>query len=288
MASARNIKDRLNRQKVTSIITRISESLHKINFNTEYKRGIFIFCGYDEYDTFIMELLEPEIEYRGFFYSCSNSFRTDVCLPYFEKKYGSITFICGDYTDIYIFIDGRFIKYKTINGLLIKRQKKGGQSAQRFDRLAEESRASYTTRVVDSINSLRSLSNFDNYVNSIFGADEMRGYVINSPKLLVKLNNGGFYRVTDRCITDKDWSIYLDVTITYEDKYREIIKFLDVNIDILSFDHSIRNSNEIKYYLGFEGIPIPKSDSQWSRLSEFTYIGVKFFSNPIENDECDN
>jgi peptide subunit release factor 1 (eRF1) len=123
ISTSRNIKDRLNRQKVTSTLTKINEALKTIKLSD---KGNFFFFGYDEYDQFISVILEPEREYKGFYYSCSSTFVVDIVFPYFERKYGSIIFISGEQCNVYILIDGQFQKKRTINGNIQKRQKKGG------------------------------------------------------------------------------------------------------------------------------------------------------------------
>lgn len=258
----------MNRQKVVTTLTRLSENLKECT-NT---KGLFIFFGFDEYDNFISVIKEPQIEYTGFFYSCSDSFVIDPILQYFETKHGSIIFINGTECFIYIFQDGEFVKRASLNGNLIKRQKKGGQSAQRFDRLAEESRDNYITRVVDRVNDLRSLPHFDKYSCWVFGADEMRNMLLSNTKLLVKLQDGGFLNFDNRTINNGVWLSYLDRKDDYSNIYEEVQLYLATNVDMLDFDPSNRHSDHIRLYLGYDGIPL--SDE----LKQFEYIGVRYYA----------
>lgn len=270
LSTSRNIKDRVNRQKVTSTLTKLGESLKTVKLSN---KGNFFFFGYDEYDNFISVVLEPEREYKGFFYSCSCKFIVDPIFQFFERKYGSIIFISGEECLIYVLIDGQFHKKKTINGNLQKRQRKGGQSAVRIARLAEQSRDNYITRVVDHINDLRYCEDFDKYSIWITGSDEMKNMVLRDQKLLISINDAGFTTFNERTILEEKWFTLLDKKSDYNTTYEEVERFLNVNIDMLDFDVSKRNDPSIKYYLGLDGIPIPKVGS----LSEFTYIGVKYY-----------
>ncbi len=268
LSSSRNIKDRLNRQKVVTTLTRLGETLK----DYPNKKGLFIFFGFDEYDIFISKIKEPQIEYTGFYYSCSDSFVIDPILKYFETKYGSIIFISGIECLIYTFQEGQFIKNASINGNLVKRHKKGGQSAQRFDRLAEESRDNYITRVVDRVNNLRSLPNFDKYTCWVFGADEMRNMLISSSKTLVSLQDGGFLTFDNRTINSGTWISYLDRKPDYTSIYDEIHLYLSVNVDMLDFDPANRHNENIRVYLGYDGIPLSQE------LKHFEYIGLKYYA----------
>lgn len=276
LSTSRNIKDRLNRQKVVSTLTKIGESLKSTKLS---EKGNFLFFGYDEYDNFISVILEPEREYKGFYYSCSSTFEVDIVFTYFERKYGSIIFISGDECYIYILVDGQFQKKRTINGNIQKRQKKGGQSAVRIARLAEQSRTNYITRVVDVINDLRYESNFDKYSLWIAGSEEMKGMVISDPKLLVKISDAGFVNFNERTILENKWFELMDKKDDYLKIYEEVELYLATNIDMLDFTPSSRNDPSIRYYLGLDieegkGIPLPLSGV----LSEFKYIGVKYYS----------
>ena len=278
IASSRNIKDRQNRQKVHTTLTRLYETMKNIDISN-YKNGMFIFTGFNDYDQFICQIIEPYIEYNGFYYSCSSKFVIDE--SYFIKKYGSITFIDGEITYIYVLINGSFVKFKTVDGNLVKRHKKGGQSAQRFDRIAEESRANYITRVVDNINLLRNNQDFEKYTNWVFGSDEIRNMLLDSRKLQVKINDGGFLNFNNRTIELNNWVKYLDKSESHDDKYDEILLYLDTDVDMLEFDPSMKDS--LKYYISDSidnnrNIPIPK-DIKYRRLFDFKFIGVKYYSN---------
>lgn len=271
ISESRNIKDRLNRQKVTSTLVKLNEYLKTAVLSN---KGNFFFFGYDEYGTFVSIMLEPSIEYKGFYYSCSSTFVTDIISSYFEARYGSIIFINGDETAIYIFNNGSFQRKPIINGNLTKRQTKGGQSALRFSRLAEQSRENYITRVIDRVNDIRYEPNYEKYTIWIFGSDEMRNMVLVDKKLQVKINDGGFLNFDERTIQCSKWIEYLDIKDNYEPIYKQIEEYLNINPDILDFSPENRNNPEIKLYLGFDGIPIPKTGI----LSEFTYIGLKYYS----------
>jgi hypothetical protein len=272
---------------VLSVLTKISENY------TPSSLGVFIFAGIDEYGEFIYKTINPIIRCDIFVYNCSNRFDTSFVSKYMLEIDGSIIFASGDETLIYSFDKqiGIFKKIKQINGNLIKRHKKGGQSALRFSRLAEESRQTYTTHVIDYVNKL------DKQNIYIFGSQEIVEMIIEKKSSKNQITNGGHIEFNSDTIKDtKKWIGLLTNSSNlnlFDNKYEQIINLLETNPDGLDFDPS--NKDQMNWFVKLDSesnkfnnskqIPWPdKTSEYWIRFQGFEYIGVKYFTYEISND----
>lgn len=237
-------------------------------------KGLIILAGIDEYDKEIFELIIPEVKLNVFYYNCSDSFNINICIEYLKTYKGNIVFANGDECFIYSFENGNFVQKKHMTANLQKRQKKGGQSALRIARLAEETRHSYIIRIVDNLNML----NRDEKT-LLFGSKEITDMIISNNTLLQQVNYSGFLDFNSRTILDtKKWYTLLKNDSNYDNFYEEIVYFLDCNVDMLDFEPLIKN--EMKYYIGYDGLPLPNfSNKYYEKLKLFEYIGVKYFNN---------
>jgi hypothetical protein len=221
-----------------------------------------------------MEFIEPYNVVDIFIYNCGSKFNIDIVQKYIQQYSGSIIFANGDECIVYEYLNGRFIKKKSITACLQKRQKKGGQSALRISRLAEETRHTYITRIIDCLNTITSKNNY------LFGSTEITSMIMDKKSLLIKLYNSGFLNFNSITINDTQrWLNYINNDINeYDNNYKKIVLYLDTNIDMLSFD--ILEKDNMDYYLGKDSnIPFPSFTNEYhSRLSIFEYIGVKYFS----------
>lgn len=264
ISTAKNIKDRLNRKNVCRLLNILTERLPLQNFS----KGLIVFAGIDETGKEIVEFVEPNINVKVFYYNCGNKFCTDITNKYMIDCSGVIIFSSGNECIIYEFNEGMFNVHRRINADLQKRQKKGGQSALRIARLAEQSRDRYVTRVVDTIN------NMDRNLNMIiYGSVEIKKMIIEKPKH-VMLKDGGFLNFDVKTI-HKNMEYYIGALQNkpeYDHYYKKVELYLDTNIDMLDFD--IENKGNMEYYLGKDGIPLPST----GRLHCFEYIGVKYFA----------
>ena len=288
LTTAKNIKDRVNRHNVIRILTIINERL-KIEKN---ETGLFIYSGIDEYKDEILQIIRPLHKVDIFYYNCSNQFNIEIVKDYLQNYSGLIIFANGEECFIYKY-DNQFIKIKHIDANLDKRQKKGGQSALRISRLAEESRERYITKIIDHLNSTRDIHIKENTDNYIFGSNEILNMIFYRKKdIYIKLSNGGFYNFNNTSINNtKHWLHYLKPNENNDSVYEKIILFLETNVDILDF--SIENKNEMNYYVLKEDdhidndkkIVLNKNSKYYSKLCVFEYIGVKYFSNSFLLDE---
>ena len=144
LASATNIKDRLNRHAVLDSLTAIKNALK--TYRDTPPNGLGIFAGAGR-----LEFVTPSAPLRLSTYRCDRRFHVDDVLAAHTS--------CGDPVGIVI-LDGngvitgicdgtRRTILNTLRVELPKKHNKGGQSAQRFGRLAEEARANYRTKAVE-------------------------------------------------------------------------------------------------------------------------------------------
>lgn len=275
--------------------------------------GLMVFVGINEYGEEIIELIEPEIKLDMFYYSCANKFEIDFAFKYvginMEKiMNGIIIFANGDECLGYKFIGGDFVKIFGLNGNLVKRHNKGGYSANRFARIAEESRHLYVVRVCDRLRELNLRTQNDlnsNQNNWIWGSDEIVQMIITQSP--IKLKYGGFLEFNSKTILNKRyWLEFLSEKENYDDNYAEILEYLAINPDMLDFDPV--NSHAMKYYMvkdekkifkinkfantntctNSKQIPLDITSKYYAQLVMFDYIGVKYFNHSTQYDNLDD
>lgn len=284
LASAKNIKDRVNRNNVVRLLTKISENVDI----KKYINGVFIYTGIDEYKQEIFEIIEPIAKLNIFYYNCGNKFNTDIIQKYLITYSGTIIFANGNECIIYEYIN-QFIKKKHINANLIKRHKKGGQSQMRFSRLADESRVHYVSYIIDNLNTITTQNNW------IFGSDEITSMIFDRKNdINIPLKKGGFYAFDANTINNTDyWLKYLtEPEDGLNDKiYEQMINYLDTNPDYLDFDP--RNAGTMKWFItklelndnlmnSNSHIKLLSNSKFYDRLNIFDYIGVKYFNYDVE------
>ena len=272
LSSAKNIKNRINRQNVLKLLTKIKSNIINIKNN----KGLLVFCGIDEYNKEILEIIEPEIKCNIFYYKCKNKFDTEYINIYFKKYNGTIIFSNGNETIIYIY-DNEFKKIKYINGNLQKRHKKGGQSQKRFERLVEESRKNYITRIIDYLNNIKTDNNW------LFGSFEITNMILK--KTNIKLNNGGFLNFNDKTINNSFLEYFKQKT-TNDNIFKKFIYYLEIDPDYLDFDPS--NFDKVQYIImknknmeNDKQLYLNKNSKFYEKLFIFDYIGLKYYKNDL-------
>jgi hypothetical protein len=292
---AKNIKDRSNRQNVSRLLTILNQKFTSTNMNTHYELGLFCYVGINEYGEEIIEFIEPEIKLDLFYYSCANKFEIDILKKYPTTNIsGTLIFANGDDCLGYQFKSGQFVKIFGLNGNLVKRHNKGGYSANRFARIAEESRHLYVVRICDRIKDIvQSNSTNMNQNIWIFGSEEIVQMVIKQSD--IKVSNGGFLNFNSNTISNSQyWIEFLTNSNkeNYDKYYKEILEYLEINPDILDFDPT--NKNSMKYFIHNEKkdsnkmdiiqnqIPLDKNSKYYSKLVIFEYIGVKYYNYQTE------
>ena len=211
-----------------------------------------IFCfGIDQFDNEIFEGIVPPNPVNKFYYKCANTFHLDQYNKMFEKKStGHVVFIDGNECIIYQY-NGLWKRIKHFDALLIKRQRKGGQSSVRFSRLAEESRLHYITHIVDEINELITDSNSINYV---FGGEELKNMFLNDDKLKPKFMTESLYHTFNKDTINEPYFLTLMNKLNNDDVDKittQIIKYIDTEPEYLlfSFDEITYQLDNIEYIL---------------------------------------
>lgn len=300
IAAGKNIKDRSNRQNVSRLLTILDHRLGNINLFTchdrDRDRGLFCFVGINEYGDEIIEIFEPDIKLDLFYYSCANKFQTCITNKYIGVNIeGTIVFANGDECLGYQCKHGRFVKIFGLNGNLVKRHSKGGFSANRFARIAEESRHFYVVRICDRLNDLVNSTNSTNSKElniHIFGSSEIVSMVIKQSS--VKLIDCGFLNFNSTTINNtRHWLELLTKSSekNYDTHYAKILEYLELDPDMLDFDPV--NKDTMEYYiekkpknpnkLNSNQIPLIISSKYYAQLMIFEYIGVKFFNYQTEH-----
>lgn len=314
ISAASNIKDRSNRQNVQRLLNILNQRLSNLNLSNVYELGLFCFVGINEYGEEIIEFIEPEIKLDLFYYSCANKFETSITYKYIGCKIsGTIVLANGDECNGYRFVreKGQFVKIFGLNGNLVKRHNKGGYSANRFARIAEESRHLYVVRVCDRLRELKNSSNFNELDEKIwiYGSEEIVQMILRESP--IKLINGGFLDINSSNSNPISNATYWINVITsksesdtFDSNYKEILEYLELEPDMLDFNPA--NKEQMKYYilntksksnitanttnttkLKSNQIPLIVESKYYSQLVVFEYIGVKFYSYQIDDEDYD-
>lgn len=175
LATASNIKSRINRSSVLSAITSVQQ---KLKYYTKTpNNGLIIYCG-----TFIDENnkekkilieIEPLKPLNSSFYICDSKFHTNILLEMIQVDQ-KIAFIILDGKGALFGIlagNNKEILYK-LNVNLPKKHGRGGQSALRFSRIRIEKRTNFIRKICELA---------DQYYLSDFNKNFIEGLVIAGP-----------------------------------------------------------------------------------------------------------
>lgn len=289
IGEASNIKNRCNRQNVVRSLTIISGILKTINAKSIGDNGILIFVGIDRNGYELKHIIQPPNPITEFYYKCTKSFDTERFEDLFtQKPLGNVVFIDGNECVIYQYV-GQWKKIKSINANLIKRQKKGGQSQHRFERLAEISRDDYITHVVDIINQLI-LPNQNNFV---FGSREIKDMLLSNETLKIKFKTDDMYHVfNERTIMDVYFKNLMVNPIFNENKKVDAIVNLiercdadyllytqdeiDENINNVEYIINVQDDEKIKTKYGEKSVNLPRNHKHFGTLQYYGVIGKLF------------
>lgn len=194
------------------------------------KKGLFIFCGIDEYDEMIFDVIEPLIVCNMFYYNCGNKFITEICEKYFQIYSGYIVFISGEQCLIYNYSGEKFILDSSFESMIPNKHKKGGQSSVRFGRIADNIRQKYIITIIEHLNPIA--------INQcwLFGSID----VIDVVMLSIKNKNikKGFFVDFDKSTINNTnyWLSFLEQNDTNDDKMEIIIDCMSKNPELITFD----------------------------------------------------
>jgi hypothetical protein len=226
-----------------------NSNLKKIN--SLHDNGVIYCFGIDEYNNEIFEGINPPNPVDKFYYKCDRYFHLEQYDKSFEQQpMGYVVFIDGNECIIYQY-NGIWTRLKYFDALLVKRQRKGGQSSLRFSRLAEESRMHYITYIVDNVNMIITDPKSINYV---FGGEELKNMFLSDTRLKSKFKSESTYHTFDRDTINEPYFIMLMNKINNDDINKitqEIIKYRDTEPDFLLFsmDEIMNNFPNVEYIL---------------------------------------
>jgi len=253
MSQCKNIKSRENRQCVESSLKMlriyIRDKLEKVPEN-----GCIIYFGIDQYDDRIMQIIEPLQPVPCFYYKCDKRFHVEPFEKLFEvNPHGYVVFVDGKQYMIYKYV-GNWIRLKQGNALLVKRQRKGGQSALRFARHAEESRHHYISHVVDVINNLIKIPHKNVPPLYLFGSEELKNMLLENMCLKVNFKTESrYYSFDDNTIKDPYFEQLMKTkdTTDIDKKAEHITDLLKMDPDWLLFSDSeiIENIQHLEYVI---------------------------------------
>lgn len=146
LSTASNIKLKATKLAAIEALKHIQVYLKTLKNIPE--NGIALFSGN------CLKTIVPPNRIKQFIYKCDKKFHVTSLYDLYEEhdNYG-IILVSGSETSFYILNHGHKLIYK-MNVSLQSRQKKGGQSAVRIARLAEEKRFIYVKSIVEKLNAL--------------------------------------------------------------------------------------------------------------------------------------
>lgn len=288
LKTANNIKDRSNRQCVERVLKILIEKVKNVKNFREIKNGLCCYVGITSQNNEVCEILETSVVCNKFVYNCGSKF---ILFPeLFENNTNSsnLIVITGDITLIYSVVSDTFTIKKKINGNLIKRQKKGGQSSVRFSRLAEESRHAYIVKILDSLNSSDSLKN-----NYVMGSAELRddlvdysnkqGYRMCKLEFKTSTYDEKFVSANKKEINQQIQKYEKQTNNSNDLKIQQVIELIEKNPDYLLFGDEIIPT-ECEFIISIEktwikgDVLISDDNKYYARLKDYLRIGKKYFA----------
>jgi hypothetical protein len=232
-----NIKDKSNRKNVTRILKRIKSVLTDIRPSDN---GHLVYLGINSAGVEICELITPPNPVLKFTYYCGKEFITEPFRELFDTKpVGYVIFISGDECLIYSHTGITWNKLKSLNGNLIKRHNKGGQSSVRFSRLAEESRHHYIVYCSDYIRQLIPDRNVSLSTRVyVYGSDELKTKLMAHPTLkdYTLMTGQVFYSFTVDTIKDKYFNdLFAKSDFNGQSRNTELVELINTAPDRLLF-----------------------------------------------------
>lgn len=181
-----NIKSKSTRQNVMAAIDKIIQYL-KV-FRETPKNGFAIFCGNISDDPSRTDIqlfsLEPALPINQNMYRCDSTFQLEPLEAVVEAKdtYG-IVLMDGRDAIVASLRGTRIIIDKKVHSLAHARVRKGGQSAARFERMAEEATYDYHKSIGGAVNDMFAKSNFKMKGLIVGGSGPAKEYFIKSDTL---------------------------------------------------------------------------------------------------------
>jgi peptide subunit release factor 1 (eRF1) len=262
LSTAVNIKSKPTRLAILSALKHIQVYLksHKLSEN-----GVALFASED------LEVIIPPQPITTFIYKCDKCFHTDTLYDLYvsHDQYG-VVLVSG--SDVYIYI------VTAINNTLLykysvslqSRQKKGGQSALRIARLAEEKRQLYVKQIVEQVNSYYIINNKVIIKKlHVAGPAEMKTLVSQHELIDYRLKPLISIHTVDTITDNTIYTINIDTTPTDEELCKDIITNLN-----LGNPKYIYGKEDIDKYLTYKNCNI-------LYVHHITTETTQHFDNPI-------
>lgn len=157
MSESSNIKSKNTKKHVQSALKSILAKLKY--FKKPPENGVIFFVGHisakGDQTEMISESLEPPRPVESFLYRCDSEFYVEPLRDMLgkKKKYGLIVVDRSEAT-IGMMKGNRVESLKNIQSMIPSKHSKGGQSAQRFERLIEEAANQYFKKVGEKANNI--------------------------------------------------------------------------------------------------------------------------------------
>ena len=153
ISTALNIKDKTNKKKVISSLKLILNHLKNIKKNY-IENGLILYSGIINNNKIIFYDIIIEIPIKTKFYYCDKIFHTHFLDKYInlKKDLYLVMFLNGDSTYYYEKYLTEMKLIKKISFDRQKKQRKGGQSAQRIGRICMEKIEHFTNDSIDYLN----------------------------------------------------------------------------------------------------------------------------------------
>ena len=266
--------------------------------------GVIYCFGIGDDDTEIFEGIIPPNPVDKFYYKCDRRFHLDQYEKLFEQKpMGYVVFIDGNECIIYQY-NGIWTRLKYFDALLIKRQRKGGQSSVRFSRLAEESRMHYITHIVDEINIIITDTKSINYV---FGGEELKMMFLSDSNLKPKFKTESLYHTFNRDTIYEPYFLTLMNKVNNDEVNQisqQLLTYIETDPDFLLFslDEIMTNIQQIEYIfiiskgMGQVAVMVPDKtcyhlnieNPLFGRFKGFDIIGKLYYKPDADTDLNDN
>ena len=252
-----------------------------------------MFCGIDEYENEIFELLEPILCNNMFYYNCGSKFETEIFYKYFNNYNGIIIFSSGEHTIFYKY-DSNYGKFQTIctlTPMIPNKHNKGGSSSGRFGRISDNVRHKYILVIIEKINLY-----CDNKNNWIFGSNDILDDVFTEKSQIKKQINRGHYIEFDKNTISNTlkWLYYLEQNNNNDNIYKSVIDCLNKD-NMICFDLQLYEQFEYiiinPELINLDNINDPdkkihilnKNSIYYAKLKDYPIIG-KLYYNQYNNE----
>lgn len=239
ISAAANIKLKATRVAVLSALKHIH--IHLKSYKKLPVNGLALFSGEK------LTCIEPPNPIKDFIYKCDKVFHPELIYDLYKEydDYG-VLLVSGSDTYFYIINSDVRLVYK-MNVSLQSRQKKGGQSAVRIARLAEERRFLYVKQVVEKMNEI--------YLNVkslvVAGPAEMKNHVCDCDLLDYRIKPLIIHKMTIDTVDTSTIHKIMDMDLFKSNKISEDEMLCKEIVTAINMGDNkyIYGKEQIEYYL---------------------------------------